>query len=261
MLGELGTQTGTHQTRRVALAMPDGIAKVSLVRFDKVPERREDLAELVRWQVKKAVPFPIEQAQVAWTQAGMDAAGATEFLVVIARRDIVEEYESACTDAGAHAGLVDLASCHLINLVLAGDPSLATPAREADKQDWLLVHVAFDSTTTAVMRGPDVILFRNRPAEGDESLADHVHQTTMYYEDRLRGERLSCVMVSAQDVEASTIAELNELCRGLEARGGVRVMAVDVRTAATLADRIAPSQEWLQAVAAPVGALVRAFPG
>src|SRR6185503_12639315 len=48
--------------RRVALVIPDLAAKVSLVRFDTVPARREDLDQFVRWQVKKASPFPIEEA-------------------------------------------------------------------------------------------------------------------------------------------------------------------------------------------------------
>ena len=52
------------RARRVALVIPDLAAKVSLVRFDTVPSRREDLDQLVRWQVKKASPFPIEDAVV-----------------------------------------------------------------------------------------------------------------------------------------------------------------------------------------------------
>src|SRR5262245_11121584 len=40
--------------RRIALAIPDSVAKVSLLRFEKVPDRPRDLDELVRWQVRKA---------------------------------------------------------------------------------------------------------------------------------------------------------------------------------------------------------------
>ena len=53
--------------RRVGLVVPDPVAKVSLVRFERVPARGQDLAELVRWQVRKAAPFRIEDAQVAFT--------------------------------------------------------------------------------------------------------------------------------------------------------------------------------------------------
>src|SRR5512145_2178600 len=38
---------------RVALIIPDVAARVSIVRFEQVPQRREDLDQLVRWQVRK----------------------------------------------------------------------------------------------------------------------------------------------------------------------------------------------------------------
>ncbi len=42
--------------RRIGLIVPDPIAKVSLVRFEKVPARAQDLDQLIRWQVRKAAP-------------------------------------------------------------------------------------------------------------------------------------------------------------------------------------------------------------
>ena len=120
VLSQIGGRPG-----RVALVVPDGAAKVSLVKFDKVPAKAEDLGQLIRWQVKKSVPFPLEQAQVTWTRGATDAAGGVEFVVAIARRDIIEEYEAVCQAANAQAGLVDLATLNLINLALIADPSLA----------------------------------------------------------------------------------------------------------------------------------------
>ena len=120
VLSQIGGRPG-----RVALVVPDGAARVSLVKFDKVPAKAEDLAQLIRWQVKKSVPFPLEQSQVTWTRGATDAAGGVEFVVAIARRDIIEEYEAVCQAANAQAGLVDLATLNLINLALIADPSLA----------------------------------------------------------------------------------------------------------------------------------------
>src|SRR5262245_48132532 len=39
--------------RRAALVVPDLVAKVSLVRFEKTPTRRDDLDQMIRWQMKK----------------------------------------------------------------------------------------------------------------------------------------------------------------------------------------------------------------
>ena len=53
-------------------------------------------------------------------------------MVSIARRDIVEGYESVCAEVGAHAGIVDLSTFNVINAVLAS--SEATGRRLAAGQ-------------------------------------------------------------------------------------------------------------------------------
>lgn len=245
---------------RVALVVPDGATKVSLVKFDKLPAKAQDLEQLVRWQVKKSVPFPIDQAQVAWTRGATDAAGATEMVVAIARRDIIEEYENVATAAGAQTGLVDLATFNLINLAMLADGSLRTLAQTEQGPapvDWLLVHVASDSSTIAIVRGDQLMFFRNRPADAEGRLSELVHQTAMYYEDRLGGRGFSRVLVSARDVPPEAAADVDELYRGLTERSGDRVELLDLRGAAGLTDRIAPAPELLSALAAPVGAVLR----
>src|SRR5439155_6864258 len=100
------------------------VAKVSLVRFEHVPGRAADLDQLVRWQVRKAAPFPIEDAQVSY-EPGFKAADGQEFIVSLARRTVVEEYEGLCAEAGAHAGIVDLATFNVINAAIATLPDAA----------------------------------------------------------------------------------------------------------------------------------------
>ena len=106
----------------------------------------------------------------------------------VARRDIVAEYERrSARPPGVQAGLVDLATFNLANAVLAGAPSARRGAERARAGDWLLVHVAPDSRRWRSCAAAQLLLFRNRPADGEGSLADLVHQTAMYYEDRLGG--------------------------------------------------------------------------
>src|SRR5262249_22110292 len=61
--------------RRVGLVVPDVTAKVSLVKFERVPPRAQDLDQLVRWQVRKTAPFPIDEAQVSYVPALQAADG------------------------------------------------------------------------------------------------------------------------------------------------------------------------------------------
>jgi len=231
--------------RRIGLIIPDLVAKVSLVRFEKIPSRAQDFDQLVRWQVRKTAPFPIEDAQVSYVR-GLHAPDGQDFIVSLARRTVVEEYERLCADAGTHAGLVDLATFNVINAVLAA------PARPT--ADWLLVNVATDYASIAIVRGEHLIFFRNREAEGDGTLADLVHQSAMYYEDRLKGGGFARVILAGGGQQAP---DLDQVRRSLEERLTTPVETVDPRPAAALTDRISASPALLDTLAPLVGLLLR----
>ncbi|MGE3840615.1 MAG: type IV pilus biogenesis protein PilM [Vicinamibacterales bacterium] len=234
--------------KRLALIVPDAAAKVSIVRFETIPSRAADLDQLVRFQVKKAVPFPLEQAQVAYAPC---ADGGRELAVVVMRRDVVEGYEALVKQAGAVPGLVDLASFNIINLVQATDRRMG----HSTASDWLLVHLTEQASTLAIVRGHDLVFYRNRIGDGQEPLVDLVHQTAMYYEDRLGGRGFGRVVLSAQ---ADALAlESKDVRATLEERLKGKVELVDPRRAAVMGARLVAGQEELVAMAASLGAVLR----
>ncbi len=198
---------------RAALVIPDTAAKVSLIRFDTVPSNTADLAELVRWQVRKSAPFPLDQAVITFTPGIKPADGGQEFVVTTARVDVIEQYEQACAQAGVYAGLIDIATFSVLNGALT--------AQGAPAGDWLLVHATATYTTLAVLRGGDLIFFRNREEESGGTLADVVHQSAMYYVDRLKGAGFSRVLLSG-----SAVQSVEAVRRSLEQRLEVRIEPV-----------------------------------
>jgi type IV pilus assembly protein PilM len=236
--------------RRVGLIVPDVIGRVSLVKFEQVPSKLQDLEQLVRWQVRKTAPFPIEEAQVAYVP-GLLADDGQEFLVTLARRDVVQEYETLCAEAGTHAGIVDLSTINVINAVLA--------STGAPLADWLLVNIAAGYTSVALLRGPHVIFFRNRAADTEGTLADLVHQTAMYYEDRLKGGGFARVLLAgaAAAADATAPGEIDLLRRSLEERLQAPVDTLDPRAGVTLTDRITAAPALLDALTPLVGMLLR----
>jgi len=231
--------------RRIGLIVPDLVAKVSLIRFEKVPARAQDLEQLIRWQVRKTAPFPIEEAQVSYT-AGLDGPEGHEFVVALSRRSVIEEYEGLCAEFGAHAGIVDLATFNIVNAVLAGSRS------EGFDSDWMLVNVSADSSSIAIVRGEHIIFFRNRAADAEGTLADLVHQSAMYYEDRLSGGGFTRIVLAGAGG-----GDLDEARRELEQRLQLAVTPIDPRSAARLTDRIAAAPSLLDMLAPLVGLLLR----
>jgi hypothetical protein len=245
MIAKTLGQVSGGRPSRVSLVVPDTVAKVSLVKLEKVPARAADLQEILRWQLRKTAPFPIEQAVLSVSPGARGADGASEFVVALSRTDVIQQYEQACLMAGAHAGLVDLSTFGVINSVLAG--------ASAPSGDWLLVHVTDTDLTLAVVRDHALLFFRHR-GEEEGTLADLIHQTAMYYEDRLNGTGFGRVLIAGA---ARLPGGADSVRRGLEERLRVNVEAVDPRGAAGLQDRIGASAELLDVLAPLVGMLLR----
>ena len=238
-------QLGGVKPSRISLILPDTVAKVSLLKLEQVPARTSDLREIVRWQVRKTAPFPVEQAVLSISDGARGAEGGREFVVALSREDVIHQYEQACTMAGVYAGLVDLSTFGVINSILS-NPS-------APSGDWLLVHVTDTYLTLAVMRDGALLFFRNR-GEEEGTLADLIHQTAMYYEDRLNGAGFARVLIAGA---ARLPGGADSVRRGLEERLRISVEPVDPREAAGLTDRIGASAELLDVLAPLVGVLLR----
>ena len=245
VIARLLSQLGGRPSR-VALVVPDVVAKVSLLKLESIPAKASDLQEIVRWQMRKSAPFPMEQAVLSVSPGAVAAEGGHDLVVTLARADVVQQYEDACRLAGAHAGLVDLSSCAVINGVLA--------SHSAPVGDWLLVHVADTYLTLAVVRDGSLLFFRNRTDEAEGTLADLIHQTAMYYEDRLSGKGFARVLLAggARLPDAAAGAR-----RGFEQRLGIATEPVDPRAAIAVADRISASPELLDILAPLAGMLLR----
>ncbi len=235
-------RAGLTAARRAALIVPDSVARVSLLTFDQLPARAQDRDQLVTWQLRKSAPFPLETAAVSYVPAGSDG-GRPTVAAVMARRDVLAEYEQLVAGLGIHAGLVDLASFNVINAVLAAAP--------ADERDWLVVHLAAEATTLAILRGTSLMFYRHRLHADDEPLGSLVHQTAMYHEDRLGGGGFGRVWLSGAGARGE------DARRQIGERLDAPVDIVDVRPATTVEGLAAPSADVLDALAAPVGVLVR----
>jgi Tfp pilus assembly PilM family ATPase len=240
-------RAGLRGVGRAALIVPDSIARVSLLSFDQVPARAADLDQLIRWQLKKATPFPIDEAQVTHFTAHVEGGGATSVAAVAARREVVASYEAVVEAAGIHPGLVDLASFSVMNGVIG--------AGAASPEDWLLVHLASDATSLAILRGRDLMFYRHRLGVDDEPLGALVHQTAMYHEDRLGGGRFARVWLSGAGANGrEALAAVRQEIAG---RLGLDVETVDIRPAASIGARVDATPEVLDTLAAPVGMLLR----
>jgi hypothetical protein len=109
-------------------------------------------------------------------------------------------------------------------------------------------------TSIVILRGEDVIFFRNR-AEGDQDeLPDVVHQTAMYYQDRLNGRGFTRVLLGGL---GRTPGAVDLARRNIVEHMGTIVEPIDPTRGAQLTDRIHATPELMATLSPLVGMLLR----
>ena len=134
-------------------------------------------------------------------------------------------------------------------------------AKETGTKVWfkpdpeIFTELRYDYATLAIVRDQELIFFRTRQLEGEADLADVIHQTAMYHEDRLAGARFARVVLSGASARGAETGE--RLRRSLEERMGAKVEALDFRGTAAMRDRISAGADLLDALAPAVGVVLR----
>ncbi len=159
----------------IALLVPDLVVRVFILPFDNLPRRADEALPLLRWRLKKSVPFDVEETVVSWNrQEGRD--GSLEVVIAVARQQIVREYEQIVESLGAQAGVV-LGS------------TLATLPLLEERGATMLVRLCGRMLTTVIANGPNLCVYRSTemPAEArqldPQSMLDEVFPAVAYYQD------------------------------------------------------------------------------
>ena len=74
-----------------------------LLDFDTLPDKAEDADAVVRFRLKKSLPFDVDQSAVSFDRQGT-AASRSAWSLRSHRAAILEEYESAVREAGYNPG-------------------------------------------------------------------------------------------------------------------------------------------------------------
>lgn len=166
----------------VALLIPDQVVRVFLLHFETLPRRSDEVIPLLRWRLKKSVPFDVEDTVVSYVvQPGPpEAAAGVEVLTAVARQRVVRQYEEAVESAGFRPGVV-LSS------------TLATLSYFEDPRPTLLARLSGRTLTTVIVHGPSLCVYRctEMPAAAGElapqALLEEIYPAVAYYQDTWKG--------------------------------------------------------------------------
>jgi len=211
-LRDLFLQSGT-KPGRVSLILPDNLAKVSIVTLPEKPRTRKQLMELLRFKLRRSVPFRLEDAVL--TASVLPGPGPeVGVLVAVMLRSVVEPYEAACEAAGGRAGLVDLCTPSLFNLFRRDLTAAASKGADA-----ALLNCTRGYFTLIVVRGNQLLFFRCKSyaGGGDGETSDHLavmarelSSSLSYYQEKLAGTGIGTIFVRALSPGLDEIAPMLE---------------------------------------------------
>jgi type IV pilus assembly protein PilM len=157
----------------VIAVLPDTAVRVALLDFETLPTNRQEAEGVVRFRLKKSLPFDVEKAKISYD--AQTSANGLRIIAAVALASVVEDYESAFRDAGYTPGVV-LPSM------------LAALGATAAEKPTMVVKVDAQTTSIAILERQQLLLFRTlENARGvaitGEQLAEEVYPSIVFFQD------------------------------------------------------------------------------
>jgi type IV pilus assembly protein PilM len=202
----LGSVSGRFHD--VIAVLPDAAVRVVLLDFETLPSDRGEAEAVVRFRLKKSLPFDVDKAKVSY-QSQTSTTGL-KVIASVALHSVLDDYESAFREAGYSPGIVIPSMLAALGVAEASGPTL-------------VVKVDARTTSIAIMDKQQLLLFRTlENARGatitGERLAEEVYPSVVFFQDtyHMNIDRIFVAGVpdlgaAAPALRAQTGAEVEEL--------------------------------------------------
>jgi type IV pilus assembly protein PilM len=171
----------------IAILLPDPVIRVFVQHFDEFPRSAAEAIPMLRWKLKKSVPFEVDETLISYMRQA-PREGGVDVVTALGRLRIVREYEGLAEYLGLNAGVV-LSS------------SLAAVALLEDHRPTLLARISGTALTTAIVRDGVLCGYRctELPVSGTlltpQMLLQEIYPVAAYYQDTwqegIRGVRVA----------------------------------------------------------------------
>jgi len=220
------------RSRDITLVIPDASTRLLLLDFEALPEKKEDADAVVRFRLKKSLPFDMDSAAVSFDRYTAD--NGVRVVVAVTPRSVLEEYESVVRDAGYNPGAVLPSMVAALGVVDASRPTM-------------VIKVEPGTTTFAIVDQNQLLLYRSLEYGGaavtGESLVDDVNTSLVYFEDRygIAVERVLVTGVQSAQALQSAFSSTNIHVENLSSSGmaGARAEGVSPWSLAGVAGALA----------------------
>ena len=169
------------RVKSLTVVVPDSAVRVFLLDFDSLSSRQDEALPVLRFRLRKSVPFDVEQAGISFqvlSEGSSRLETQWKVLAAIIPGPVLAEYESVVRTAGFEPGAILPAS-------------LAALAAIDSQEAVLVVNLSAQALTTSIVSGNDILLYRTveLPAEPYAIQAEVQRAIAVagaFFEDRLQ---------------------------------------------------------------------------
>ncbi len=178
------------RARSVTVILPDTLIRVFVLDFDSLPAKSSEATPVVRFRLRKMVPFDVEHAGVSY-QVLSQTESEWRVLAAVIPGPILGEYESAVRAAGYEPGAVLSSSLGALESFDSMEAIMAA-------------NLSAHAITTSIATGRELLLYRtldlpddsaHRAAEIQRSIA----VAAAYFEDKLGSRPRTLYYAGVQD--------------------------------------------------------------
>jgi type IV pilus assembly protein PilM len=161
------------RSRDVIAVLPDAAVRVVLLDFETLPSKRDEAESVVRFRLKKSLPFDVEKARVSYHM--QPSSTGVRVIAAVALANVVDDYEAAFRQAGYEPGVVMPSMLAALGAADAPKPSL-------------VIKVDARTTSIAILDRDQLLLFRTlENTRGvtitGEQLAEEVYPSVVFFQD------------------------------------------------------------------------------
>jgi type IV pilus assembly protein PilM len=201
--GALASLSGRN--RDVIAILPDAAVRVMLLDFDTLPEKQSEADPLIRFRLRKSLPFDVDSAALSF-QSRHDSNGV-KVLAAVVPSAVLAGYEAAFRAAGYEPGIILSSTLATLSMVETHTPTL-------------LVRADGPFITMVVVDANDVLLYRTLDTPTSSAdVAEAVYPSIVFYEDNYSSK--------LQRILLAGTANLSEIASALYAQTEIRAEQVD----------------------------------
>jgi len=231
--------------RSVCVSLPDATGRVVLLDLEARFKNREEGLEVIRWKLKKSLPFDMSTVHLDYQTLEEKENGAVSLLVSLISRSVVTQYEELLLEAGLEPKLLDFTSFNLYRLFL---PRLDM------SEDGAFVTFYRGAMTVLIFHAGVLSFYRTKEGMGEvQNLYREVNSSFLVYGDRHPGQTVSEVFCMAAPPDAEAFRALVAEASGLEP------VLLDLERMVHQAPALGLDRPALHALAGSLGAALRSL--